>query len=52
MKVRAKKQAERPKRSDKRPQEPKGRRKEKPKSDEATKPDRTGPYDDPHRRPA
>lgn len=52
MKVRATKSADRPKRSDKKPQEPKRRREKEPKSEEVKKRERTGPYDDPHRRPA
>lgn len=52
MKVRVTKSADRPKRSSKELKEEQRRKKEKQKDEETTTPERTGPYDDPHRRPA
>ena len=56
MKVRVTKSADRPKRSTKElkkeQEEEQRRKKEKQKDEETTTPERTGPYDDPHRRPA
>lgn len=52
MNAKVRKSPVRPKAADKEPPKPKQRKREDEEAEKMKEPERTGPYDDPHRRPA